>query len=468
MSADVRIERDTLGDVSVPAARLWGAHTERSLRYFDIGGTRFRWPRAVIRGLGLVKKGAALANAELGELDDDRARLIVAAADEVIAGAWDEEFPLVVFQTGSGTQTNMNANEVIANRGNQLAGAPLGTYRPVHPNDHVNRGQSSNDVFPAVMHVATTEQLTHRLAPAVTGLRETLAGKARAFEEVVIIGRTHLQDATPITLGQVIGGWVAQIDAGQAAIARAVDGLLELPLGATAVGTGLNAHREFGLSAVARLASLTGLAFRPAANPVAALSAHDAMAAASAALRLLAGGLFKMASDVRLYASGPRAGIGELRMPENEPGSSIMPGKTNPTQAEALTMVALQVHGCDHTVAFGNSQGHFQLNAFKPVILHNVLESVALLADACRSFDEHCARGLEPDRDRIAANVSRSLMLVTALAPRVGYDRAAAIALAAHRQGITLREAALSSGHVTADQFDAWVRPDRMARPHQR
>ncbi|MCC7243501.1 MAG: class II fumarate hydratase [Acidobacteria bacterium] len=466
MCADVRLEHDALGEVAVPVERLWGAQTQRSLQHFDIGRDRFRWPRPVVRAFGLIKKSAALANAELGELDEGRARLIVSAADEVVAGLWDEEFPLVVFQTGSGTQSNMNANEVIANRANQIAGEALGAHRPVHPNDHVNRGQSSNDVFPAVMHVASAEAIVHGLIPSVTALRETLARKVRSFDDVVMLGRTHLQDATPITLGLVIGGWVAQIDAGLAAVGRALDDLLELPLGATAVGTGLNAHRDFGARATAHIATQTGLAFRPAANPVAALSAHDAMAAASAALRLLAGGLMKMANDVRLYASGPRAGIGELQIPENEPGSSIMPGKVNPTQAEALTMVAVQVYGNDAAVAFANSQGHFQLNVFKPVILHNVLESIVLLGEASRSFDEHCARGLEPDRACIARHVSESLMLVTALAPHIGYEHSAAIALAAHREGLTLREAALASGYVSAGEFDAWVRPDHMARPH--
>jgi fumarate hydratase class II len=466
MSTDVRIEHDALGDIAVPADRLWGAQTERSLRFFAIGVDRFRWTRAVIRALGLVKQSAALANHDLGELDEDRTRLIVAAAGEVASGVHDAEFPLVVFQTGSGTQTNMNANEVIANRANLLAGSPLGAKRPVHPNDHVNLGQSSNDVFPAVMHIAAAEAITQRLVPVVTRLRDTLVSKARSFDDVVMIGRTHLQDATPITLGQVIDGWVAQIDGGSAAVLHARERLYEIPLGGTAVGTGLNANPQFGTRATGRVAEFTRLPFRPAANAVAALSSHDAMAAASAALRLLAGALMKMANDVRLYASGPRAGIGELRLPENEPGSSIMPGKVNPTQAEALTMVAVQVHGNDAAVAFANSQGHFQLNVYKPVILHNVLESVALLADACQSFDEHCAKGLEPDRARIEAHVQQSLMLVTALTPHIGYERAAAIARTAHDQNTTLREAAIASGALTEAQFDTWVNPREMARPH--
>ncbi|MCC7032715.1 MAG: class II fumarate hydratase [Acidobacteria bacterium] len=465
MSFETRIEHDALGDVEVPAHRLWGAQTQRSLVFFDIGRGRFRWTRPVVRALGLVKRAAALANHELGELDAERARLIGVAAAEVMAGTLDDEFPLVVFQTGSGTQSNMNANEVIASRANQLAGQPPGSKRPVHPNDHVNLGQSSNDAFPAVMHVAAAEEITRRLGPAVADLHDTLNAKARAFDDVVMIGRTHLQDATPITLGQVIGGWVAQIDAGWSAIVHAREGLYEIPLGGTAVGTGLNAHPEFGARATAHLRALTSLPFRPAANLVAALSAHDAMAAASAALRLLAGALMKMANDVRLYASGPRAGLGELRIPGNEPGSSIMPGKVNPTQSEALTMVAVQVHGNDHAVAFANSQGQLQLNVYKPVILHNVLESIDLLADACLSFDAHCARGLEPDRARIEAHVRESLMLVTALTPHIGYERAAAIARAAHEGGLTLRESALASGEVTSEQFDTWVRPERMTRP---
>ena len=461
-----RLEHDALGDVAVPADRLWGAQTQRSLEYFRIGVERFRFTRPVIRALGVIKKAAALANHELGELDAERARLVAEAADAVIGGEVDEEFPLVVFQTGSGTQSNMNANEVIANLANRSAGAPLGGKRPVHPNDHVNMGQSSNDAFPAVMHVATVDVIASRLLPAVEALRGTLVAKARAFDDVVMIGRTHLQDATPITLGQVIDGWVAQIDAGLHAVRTALDGLMELALGATAVGTGLNAHPRFGERAAAQVAALTGRAFRPPRNLVAALAGHEGMAAASAALRLLAGALMKIANDVRLYASGPRAGIGELRIPENEPGSSIMPGKVNPTQAEALTMVAVQVYGNDAAVAFAASQGHFQLNVYKPVILHNVLESAELLADACASFDAHCARGLEPDRARIAEHVQGSLMLVTALAPPIGYERAAAIARHAHEHGTSLRDAALGMGGVRAADFDAWVVPERMARPH--
>ena len=461
-----RTEHDALGPVEVPADRLWGAQTERSRQFFAIGVPRFVFTRPVIRALGILKKGAALANGELGTIAAARARLIAQAADEVIDGALDQEFPLVVFQTGSGTQSNMNANEVIANRANQLAGKPLGSHEPIHPNDHVNKGQSSNDGFPVVMHIVVVEGIAHRLLPAVTSLRNTLAAKAREHANVVIIGRTHLQDAVPITLGQVIGGWVAQIDAAIAGIGLTMDGLYELALGATAVGTGLNAHPRFGATAARYIAEETGQPFRETSNHVAALSSHDAIAATSGAIRTLAAALMKMANDVRLYSSGPRAGIGELRIPENEPGSSIMPGKINPTQSEALTMVAVQVYGNDLTVAMANTQGHFQLNVYKPVMLHNVLESIELLADACRSFDLHCARGLEPNLDRIRQHVEESLMLVTALNPHIGYEKAAAIALKAHHERLSLREAALALGHVTPEQFEAWVKPEKMARPH--
>ena len=461
-----RTEHDALGPVEVPADRLWGAQTERSRHFFAIGVPRFVWTRPVIRALGLLKKCAALANGELGTIPKDRADLIARAADEVISGALDGEFPLVVFQTGSGTQSNMNANEVIANRANQLAGRPLGSHEPVHPNDHVNKGQSSNDGFPVVMHVATVEAIVHRLMPSIATLRNTLADKAAAYAHVVMIGRTHLQDAVPITLGQVINGWVAQIDDGIAGVAASLNGLYAVAFGATAVGTGLNAHPKFGETASRHLARETGQAFRVTTNHVAALSGHDAMAATSGALRTLAAALMKMANDVRLYSSGPRAGIGELKIPENEPGSSIMPGKINPTQCEALTMVAVQVFGNDLAVAMANSQGQFQLNVFKPVILHNTLESIELLADGCRSFERHCARGLEPNLDRIRQHVEESIMLVTALNPHIGYEKSAEIALKAHREVLSLRDAALKSGHVTDAQFAEWVKPEKMARPN--
>jgi fumarate hydratase class II len=459
------MEEDALGEVRVDADRLWGAQTQRSYENFPIGAGRFRWGRAVIRAFGVVKKAAALANRELGQLPPEKADLIVRASEEVAAGRWDDEFPLVVFQTGSGTQSNMNANEVIANRAIQLAGGVVGSKKPIHPNDDVNRGQSSNDVFPTVMHVATVQALSDGLFPAVAALRDTLDAKARAYAGVVMLGRTHLQDATPLTLGQVISGWVAQLDETTAGVRATLPGLHALALGGTAVGTGLNAHPEFGARAAAAIARETGAPFLPAPNKFAALAAHDAMVATSAAVRTLAGALMKVANDVRWYASGPRAGLGELTIPENEPGSSIMPGKINPTQAEALTMVAVQVFGNDVAVAFAGSQGNFQLNVYKPVILHNVLESIELLAEACRSFDARCARGLAPDERVIAEHLERSLMLVTALVPHIGYEKAARIALTAHRENLSLRDAALKLGDVTAEQFDRWVRPADMTGP---
>ncbi len=461
-SGMVRLERDALGVVEVPADRLWGAQTQRSLLYFSIGVARFRWERPVIRAFGILKKSAALANGELGELSPDKVALIVAAAQEVIDGRWDDEFPLVVFQTGSGTQSNMNANEVMANRAIQLAGGEPGSKTPVHPNDDVNRGQSSNDVFPAVMHIATASMITDALLPAVRGLRETLAKKAREHAGVVMVGRTHLQDATPVTLGQVMSGWVAQLDLCLATMHRVLPDVCELATGGTAVGTGLNAHPRFGDKVAEQVSLCTGHMFVSAPNKFAALSAHDGMVNVSAALRTLAGALMKIANDVRWYASGPRTGIGEITIPENEPGSSIMPGKINPTQCEALTMVAVQVFGNDHAVAFAGSQGNFQLNVFKPVILHNVLESIRLLSDACRSFDQHCARGIEPENARIRAHLDATLMLVTALNPHIGYEKAAAIAHKAHHEGISLKDAALALGYVTAEEFDAWVRPGDM------
>ncbi len=459
-----RTERDSMGDVAVPADRLWGAQTQRSIENFPIGVDRFRFGRAVIRALGRVKQAAAQANAELGELPKERAALVVRAAQEVIDGALDDEFPLVVFQTGSGTQTNMNANEVIANRAIQLAGGVVGSKQPVHPNDDVNRGQSSNDAFPAVMHVAIVEELRRALYPAIDGLCVTLKAKAAAFAEVVMVGRTHLQDATPVMLGQVLGGYVAQLDQALAALRHAEMGLHPLALGGTAVGTGLNAHREFGVRVASRLAEATGIPFVTAPDKFAALSAHDAVVTVSAALRTLAAALMKIANDVRWYASGPRAGLGEITIPDNEPGSSIMPGKVNPTQSEALTMVVAQVYGNDLAVAFAGSQGNFQLNVFKPVMLHNVLESIELLADASRSFDERAARGIEPAHQRIAQHLGESLMLVTALNSHVGYEMAAKIAQSAHRNGSSLRETAIAMG-VSGDDFDRWVNPAAMTRP---
>jgi fumarate hydratase, class II len=463
--ADVRIEKDALGEVRVPADRLWGAQTQRSIDNFPIGVDRFRWGRAVIRAFGVLKKAAAIANGQLGELPADKVSLIERAAQEVIDGKLDAEFPLVVFQTGSGTQSNMNANEVIANRAIQLAGGVVGSKKPVHPNDDVNRGQSSNDTFPAVMHVATVGEIDRRLLPALERLRATLDAKAHAFADIVMIGRTHLQDATPVTLGQVIGGWVAQLDDARGAIAFSREGLMPLALGGTAVGTGLNAHPAFGATVAQVIGRETGVPFVSAPNKFAVLSAHDAIVNVSASLRTLAGALMKIANDVRWHASGPRAGLGEITIPDNEPGSSIMPGKINPTQCEALTMVAVRVFGNDAAVAFAGSQGNFQLNVYKPVMLHGTLESIELLADAIDSFDQRCAQGIEPEMTRIRANLERSLMLVTALNPHIGYENAAKIALAAHRDHSTLREAALKLGLVSAEDFDRWVDPAAMTRP---
>ena len=465
VSAAFRVEADALGEVKVPAQRLWGAQTERSLHNFPIGVERYRWGRPVVRALGVLKKCAALANGELGQLPREKVDIIVRASQEVIEGKLDGEFPLVVFQTGSGTQTNMNGNEVIANRAIQLAGGKVGSKKPIHPNDDVNHSQSSNDTFPTVMHIATVEQLEGVLAPALGRLRDTLAAKAEAFSEVVMIGRTHLQDATPLTLGQIISGWVAQLDQALEGVRSSLPGVYALAIGGTAVGTGLNADPRFGETAARRIAEETGRPFVAAPNKFASLSAHDAMVNVSAALRTLAGALLKIANDVRWHACGPRAGLAELRLPENEPGSSIMPGKINPTQCEALTMVAVQVFGNDHAVAFAGSQGNFQLNVYKPVILHNVLESVQLLAEAMDSFNVRCAQGIEPDQKRIREHLDQSLMLVTALNPHIGYEKAAQIALKAYREDLSLREAAVQLGFVTAEQFDAWVQPEAMTHP---
>jgi fumarate hydratase, class II len=455
-----RIETDSMGPIAVRADRYWGAQTERSLHHFAIGDDRM--PIAVVRALGLLKKAAAAVNRELGLLDARRAELITRAADEVVAGSLDEHFPLSVWQTGSGTQTNMNVNEVIANRAIELAGGKLGSKDPIHPNDHVNMSQSSNDTFPTAMHVAAALEVTRRLVPSVRALRDALAAKAREFAGIVKIGRTHLQDAVPLTLGQEFSGYVAQLDGGLARIEATLPGLLALAIGGTAVGTGLNAPAGFGDGVARKLAELTGLPFVSAANKFAALAAHDELVMASGALRTLAAGLMKIANDLRWLGSGPRSGLGELALPENEPGSSIMPGKVNPTQAEALTMVAVQVIGNDTAIALAGSQGNFELNVFKPVIVFNFLHSVSLLTDACARFREFCVEGIEANRARIAELVGRSLMLVTALAPHIGYDRAAAIAKKAHAEGRTLRDAAVASGHVTAEQYDRWVRPEDM------
>ncbi len=464
---ETRTEHDTMGPVAVPVDRYWGAQTQRSIEHFDIGRDTFVWGRPMIRALGILKKAAALTNIELGQLplEPAVADLLVQAAQEVVSGKLDDHFPLVVFQTGSGTQSNMNANEVVAGRANELAGGQRGGRDPIHPNDHVNRGQSSNDTFPTAMHIAIVLELRERLYPAVEALRGTLAALAQRHAGLVKVGRTHLQDATPVTLGQEIGGWAAQLDDALDGVRTAEQGLWELAIGGTAVGTGLNAHPEFGARCAARIGEETGVPFRQADNLFASLSAHDALVATSAALRTLAGALMKIANDVRWLASGPRNGIGEITIPENEPGSSIMPGKVNPTQCEALTMVCTRVFGNDATVAFAGTQGNFQLNVYKPVMAHGVLESIRLLADACRSFDEHCAVGIEPNTERIADNLERNLMLVTALAPHIGYDRAAAIAKQAFRDGASLREAALASGQVTPEQYDQWVVPADMTHP---
>ena len=456
-----RIEKDSMGDVQVEADRYWGAQTERSLHNFDIGRDTFVWGRDMIRALGVLKKAAAQANAELGELPADRAELIVRAADDVISGRLDDHFPLVVFQTGSGTQSNMNANEVISNRVIELAGGELGSKTPVHPNDDVNRGQSSNDTFPTAMHIAVVSELNSRLYGAVAKLRDVLAAKADEFDGIVMVGRTHLQDATPVRLGQVIGGWVAQLDFAVDGIHGADERARHLAIGGTAVGTGLNAHPDFGPAAAAKISKETGLEFFQADDLFAALSAHDSLVEVSGSLRVLAGALMKIANDVRWYASGPRNGIGEITIPENEPGSSIMPGKVNPTQSEAMTMVVARVFGNDATVGFAGSQGNFQLNVFKPVMAHAVLESIRLISDACVSFTDHCAVGIEPNRPRIEANLESNLMLVTALNTHIGYDMAAKIAKQAHKDGTSLRESAVANG-VRGDDFDRWVVPADM------
>ncbi len=463
----LRYEYDSMGCVSVPADKYWGAQTQRSIEHFPIGVDRFRWQRPMIRALGILKLAAAKANAELGTLPETITDPIIQAAEEVVSGMLDEHFPLVVFQTGSGTQSNMNANEVIANRAIEICGCEIGSKAPIHPNDHVNCGQSSNDTFPTAMHIAVIEELEQQLIPVIEHLKQTLDTKATEYSHIVKTGRTHLQDATPITLGQEIGAWVAQLAFALSGIEASKTGLLELAIGGTAVGTGLNAHSQFGERTATHIASITGHPFHAAENKFFALSAHDALVQASGALRTLAGALMKIANDVRWLASGPRCGIGELIIPENEPGSSIMPGKVNPTQCEALTMVCVQVFGNDAAVAFAGSQGNFQLNVYKPVMVHNVLESIHLLADSCRAFDEHCASGIEPNLPRIEAHLADNLMLVTALNKHIGYDKAASIAKAAHRQGIRLRDAAIASGYLTAEEFDSWVSPLEMAEPHK-
>jgi fumarate hydratase class II len=458
-----RLEKDSFGTIEVPADRLWGAQTERSRRFFRISGERM--PLPVIYALALVKKAAAAVNTELNLLAKDKAGAIQRAADEVLAGRHEGEFPLVVWQTGSGTQTNMNVNEVLANRASELLGGERGQKRLVHPNDDVNLGQSSNDVFPTAMHVAAARALREDVLPATEALRSTLAQKREAFASIIKIGRTHLQDATPLTLGQEFSGYVAQLEQAQSALRAALPPLYELAIGGTAVGTGLNTHPEFAARVCRRLSRETGVAFAEAKNKFAALAGHEPLVFAHGALKTLATALSKIANDIRLLSSGPRSGLGELRIPENEPGSSIMPGKVNPTQAEALTMLCAQVIGNDVAVAIGGASGHFELNVYKPMIIHAFLQSARLLADGCRSFEEHCARGVEPNEARIRELLERSLMLVTALAPHIGYDRAAEIAKKAHREGTTLREAALALGYVSAADFERWVRADAMIGP---
>jgi len=459
----VRIETDTMGAVEVPSDRYWGAQTARSLHHFPIGDDRM--PASLIRALGILKEAAALVNADLGELSPEKSALIVAAAREVSEGKLDDQFPLSIWQTGSGTQSNMNANEVISNRAIELAGGEMGSKTPIHPNDDVNRSQSSNDAFPTAMHIAAVEEITHRLLPAVRRLRDALQVKAAEYAAITKIGRTHLMDAVPLTLGQEFSGYVAQLDADLRRVGSTLDELYELAAGGTAVGTGLNAHPEFGTRVAAAIAELTGLPFVTAPNKFAALAAHDALVMTSGALRVLATSLIKIADDLRWLGSGPRAGLGELSLPENEPGSSIMPGKVNPTQNEAMIMVCIQVFGNDAAVAMAGSRGNLELNVCKPVIIYNVLHSVRLLTDASDTFTRFCVAGLTPNEPRIRQHLENSLMLVTALNPLIGYDKAAEVAKKAHKEGITLRESALSLGHLTGEQFDQAVRPESMTHP---
>jgi fumarate hydratase class II len=456
----VRIEKDTFGPIEVPADRLWGAQTQRSRQNFAISTERM--PMALIRALVLVKKAAALANMENGSLPREKGEAIVKAADEVLEGRHDEEFPLIVWQTGSGTQTNMNCNEVLANRASEILGGARGEGRKIHPNDDVNKGQSSNDVFPTAMSVAAAEALVEGVLPELKALRDVLDQKAKAFRDIVKIGRTHLQDATPLTLGQEFSGYVAQLDQARKHIEESLPHLYELALGGTAVGTGLNAPKGYAERVAKEIARLTGRPFVTASNKFEALAANDALVHAHGTLKGLAAALFKIANDIRWLASGPRSGLGEITIPENEPGSSIMPGKVNPTQAEAMTMLCAQVMGNDVAVSIGGASGNFELNVYKPLIIHNFLQSSRLLADGMRSFREHCAEGIEPNHERIKENLERSLMLVTALNPHIGYDNAAKIAKKAHQENKTLREAALELGLVTAEQFDQWVRPEKM------
>ncbi|HEX8145124.1 MAG TPA: class II fumarate hydratase [Pyrinomonadaceae bacterium] len=458
----MRTETDSMGPIEVAADRYWGAQTQRSLIHFDIGDDRM--PREMIRALGILKKAAALVNRDLGKLPPEKAELIARSAEEVIEGRLDEHFPLRVWQTGSGTQTNMNANEVISNRAIELAGGEMGSKKPIHPNDDVNMSQSSNDTFPTAMHIAAAERM-NELIPEVQKVHDAIDAKAKEFADVVKIGRTHLQDATPLTVGQEMSGWASLIERDIERLHLVLPGLYDLAIGGTAVGTGLNSHPEFGERAAARIAELTGLPFKSHPNKFAALSAHDELVFASGALKTLAASLMKIANDIRWLASGPRAGLGELILPENEPGSSIMPGKVNPTQSEAMTMVAVQVFGNDAAIGFAGSQGNFELNVFNPVMIHNLLHSIRLIKDACHGFVDYCIAGIELNREQIDAHLRNSLMLVTALNQHIGYDNAAQIAKNAHKKGISLRESAIELGHLTGEQFDQYLKPEEMTHP---
>ena len=457
-----RTETDSMGAIEVPADKYWGAQTQRSLLHFDIGNDVM--PREMIRAFGILKKAAALVNQDLGKLPPDKAKLIVQACDEVIAGKLDEHFPLRVWQTGSGTQTNMNANEVISNRAIEIAGGVMGSKKPIHPNDDVNMSQSSNDTFPTAMYIAAAEQM-NKLIPEIQRVQDAIDAKAKEFSDVVKIGRTHLQDATPLTVGQEMSGWASLVERDIERLKLTMPGLFELAIGGTAVGTGLNSHPEFGERAAKKIAELTGLPFKSHPNKFAALSAHDEIVFASGALKTLAASLMKIANDIRWLASGPRCGLGELILPENEPGSSIMPGKVNPTQSEAMTMVSVQVFGNDAAVTFGGSQGNFELNVFKPVMIHNLLHSIRLIHDASHGFVEYCIAGIELNRDQIDEHLKGSLMLVTALNPRIGYDKAAQVAKNAHKKGISLRESAIELGFLTGEEFDKYVKPEEMTHP---
>lgn len=455
-----RIESDTLGEIKVPSDVYYGAQTQRSIENFKIGGHRFTRP--MIKAMGTVKKAAAEVNFDLGKLSKEKKDLIVQACDEVISGKLDDQFPLVVWQTGSGTQTNMNANEVISNRAIELAGGEMGSKKPIHPNDDVNKSQSSNDSFPTYMHVATADAIKHKLFPSLENFAAALEAKAKEFHDIIKIGRTHLMDATPLRLGQEFSGYAAQIRFAYKQIDKSLEGIYELALGGSAVGTGLNTHPEYAERVAKKIAELTGQPFKTAPNKFMALAAHDAIVNTSGSLRLLATAVFKIANDIRLLASGPRCGIGEISLPTNEPGSSIMPGKVNPTQAEALTMVAAQVIGNDAAIGFAGSQGHFELNVFKPVMIHNLLESIRLLTDSCQSFTDHCVLGIEANREVIKTHLNRSLMLVTALNQKIGYDSAAKVAKKAHSEGLTLKEAALALKVISEEDFDKYVRPENM------